>query len=242
MPCFGFSSPRTSHLSHAESSPIRERTSLPVSKQARPADSCSKEASKGPSSTFWPSRKRPKPEAAGDGASQLAGTGVRSGSEAGPPAKQACLPENQQATNHAGECYHLAWNIPPTEKLVARDIFDSDDPAGSEPGAETLLEPDSVGMTGFKGGFLPSYSNLTLCWRRNHATLTLTCFLSKLLFWLQQLAAAPASPYLQGNYESTPECAPVQLEVEGLLPKELNGAYVRNGPNPVLPATGKCNW
>ncbi|KAK9832394.1 hypothetical protein WJX74_008766 [Apatococcus lobatus] len=54
--------------------------------------------------------------------------------------------------------------------------------------------------------------------------------------------AVPANPYIEGNYAPTSECAPIQLEVEGPVPTELNGAYVRNGPNPVLPATGKCNW
>lgn len=91
-------------------------------------------------------------------------------------------------------------------------------------------------------GFLPSRSNVAVRWRRNQATFVLVGLLRKLLSCLQQLVAVPANPYLQGNYAPCAEVAPTQLEVEGILPPELDGAYIRNGPNPVLPATGKCNW
>ncbi|KAK9849527.1 hypothetical protein WJX84_011357 [Apatococcus fuscideae] len=78
--------------------------------------------------------------------------------------------------------------------------------------------------------------------RRSQGTLFLICLLRKALSWLQRLAPAAPSPYLLENYAPIFECAPVQLEVEGCLPPALNGAYIRNGPNAVLPVAGKCNW
>jgi 8'-apo-carotenoid 13,14-cleaving dioxygenase len=44
------------------------------------------------------------------------------------------------------------------------------------------------------------------------------------------------NPYLQGNYAPvTDEVTAVDLEVIGELPPELNGRYLRNGPNPIEP-------
>ena len=91
-------------------------------------------------------------------------------------------------------------------------------------------------------GLLPSRSNVAVRWRRNQATFVLIVLLRKLISCLQQLVSVPANPYLQGNYAPRAEIAPTQLKVEGIVPPELDGAYIRNGPNPVLPSTGKCNW
>ncbi|MBW4538586.1 MAG: carotenoid oxygenase family protein [Myxacorys chilensis ATA2-1-KO14] len=55
--------------------------------------------------------------------------------------------------------------------------------------------------------------------------------------------AATLNPYLSGNF------APVQTEltvdelpVLGELPPELNGMFVRNGPNPQFPPLGRYHW
>ena len=41
------------------------------------------------------------------------------------------------------------------------------------------------------------------------------------------------NPYLQGNYAPVEEeVTATYLPVEGELPPELNGRYLRNGPNP----------
>ncbi len=56
-------------------------------------------------------------------------------------------------------------------------------------------------------------------------------------------ARAPENPYLQGAF------APVDLEqdaelrpVEGEIPPDLCGVFLRNGPNPVLPPRGRYHW
>lgn len=51
------------------------------------------------------------------------------------------------------------------------------------------------------------------------------------------------NPYLLGKYapidtEITSDC----LEVIGEVPKDLNGVYVRNGPNPRYPMKGRYHW
>lgn len=89
---------------------------------------------------------------------------------------------------------------------------------------------------------LSTCSNLSIRWRRKQATFVLICSLRSLIGWLQQLLSADENPYLRGNFAPCAETAPIQLEVEGSLPRELDGAYIRNGPNPVLPSSGKCNW
>ncbi len=52
-----------------------------------------------------------------------------------------------------------------------------------------------------------------------------------------------SNPYLEGNF------APIQseitaenLEVIGELPADLNGTFVRNGPNPQFPPKGRYHW
>ena len=43
-----------------------------------------------------------------------------------------------------------------------------------------------------------------------------------------------ANPYLEGRYGPVAEeCTTTDLRVHGELPKELNGRYLRNGPNPI---------
>jgi carotenoid cleavage dioxygenase len=53
----------------------------------------------------------------------------------------------------------------------------------------------------------------------------------------------PKSPFLEGNF------APVERElvaddliVKGELPRELDGIFVRNGPNPQFPPVGRYHW
>ena len=42
------------------------------------------------------------------------------------------------------------------------------------------------------------------------------------------------NPYLEGNFAPiADEVTATNLQVEGELPKELNGRYLRNGPNPI---------
>jgi carotenoid cleavage dioxygenase len=52
------------------------------------------------------------------------------------------------------------------------------------------------------------------------------------------LQAAPANPYLSGNYAPvTEELEAADLPVQGKLPPQLRGAFLRNGPNPLFPPT-----
>lgn len=51
------------------------------------------------------------------------------------------------------------------------------------------------------------------------------------------------NPYLQDNFAPVLEEMTVDnLKVIGTLPRELNGLYVRNGPNPQLPPKGAYHW
>lgn len=52
------------------------------------------------------------------------------------------------------------------------------------------------------------------------------------------------SPYLEGSFAPTPhETSSVALKVlEGEVPKDLAGSYVRNGPNPAFRAEGRHHW
>ena len=52
-----------------------------------------------------------------------------------------------------------------------------------------------------------------------------------------------SNPYLEGNFAPVEtELTAVDLEVDGELPASLNGRYLRNGPNPIVPdpATHHC--
>lgn len=63
------------------------------------------------------------------------------------------------------------------------------------------------------------------------------------LFWLSRLARAvddsrewPDNRFLQGNYAPVhDEIVADGLRVIGRLPSELNGMYLRTGPNPQFP-------
>ena len=52
------------------------------------------------------------------------------------------------------------------------------------------------------------------------------------------------NPYLEGNFAPvTEEVTAFDLPVEGELPKELNGRYLRNGPNPFSDVdNGSHHW
>src|SRR3954451_18105344 len=51
------------------------------------------------------------------------------------------------------------------------------------------------------------------------------------------------NPYLEGAYEAVHEERTVALKViEGTLPDDLNGVYVRNGPNPQHHPIGRYHW
>ncbi len=51
------------------------------------------------------------------------------------------------------------------------------------------------------------------------------------------------NPYLAGSYAPTDAQVEVALEVvAGAIPGDLAGVYVRNGPNPYLPAEGRHHW
>lgn len=73
---------------------------------------------------------------------------------------------------------------------------------------------------------------------------TFTWALDAALCTLDGSKRAPKSPYLDKNY------APVHSEVfdtalpvvEGALPLDLNGAFVRVGPNPYFNPTGRYHW
>jgi carotenoid cleavage dioxygenase len=52
-----------------------------------------------------------------------------------------------------------------------------------------------------------------------------------------------ANPYLQGNFRPVvEEITAVDLSVEGRIPPELAGLYLRNGPNPYHPRPGGYHW
>ncbi len=51
------------------------------------------------------------------------------------------------------------------------------------------------------------------------------------------------NPYLMGNYAPVDtEISAEELEVIGEVPQDLNGMYVRNGPNPRYAAKGRHHW
>ena len=51
------------------------------------------------------------------------------------------------------------------------------------------------------------------------------------------------NPYLHGLYAPVREqSSAARLPVMGALPRDLNGAYFRNGPNPVTPPEGMHHW
>ncbi|MDQ1521239.1 MAG: hypothetical protein QOI55_2312 [Actinomycetota bacterium] len=51
------------------------------------------------------------------------------------------------------------------------------------------------------------------------------------------------NPFLMGNYGPVPdETTAFDLDVDGALPAELNGRYLRIGPNPYAPPDGPYHW
>lgn len=53
----------------------------------------------------------------------------------------------------------------------------------------------------------------------------------------------PESPFLEGNFFPVhEETTADDLKVTGTLPKELDGQFVRNGPNPQFAPTGNYHW
>ncbi len=53
----------------------------------------------------------------------------------------------------------------------------------------------------------------------------------------------PAVPFLEGNFAPWPMEGQIRdLAVEGEIPRELNGAYYRNGPNPQFAPRGRYHW
>jgi carotenoid cleavage dioxygenase-like enzyme len=60
---------------------------------------------------------------------------------------------------------------------------------------------------------------------------------------LEVSAASQANPYLAGPFAPTrEECTLEGLEVVGEIPDDLNGVYVRNGPNPQFDPVGRYHW
>ncbi|SVD88125.1 uncharacterized protein METZ01_LOCUS440979, partial [marine metagenome] len=56
-------------------------------------------------------------------------------------------------------------------------------------------------------------------------------------------AEVEVNPYLMGNYSPIDtEITATDLEVIGEIPKDLNGMYVRNGPNPKYQPKGRYHW
>lgn len=53
----------------------------------------------------------------------------------------------------------------------------------------------------------------------------------------------PNNPFLQGYYEPlTAECTAPDLVIEGEIPKDLNGTFYRNGPNPQFTPMGEYHF
>jgi len=54
--------------------------------------------------------------------------------------------------------------------------------------------------------------------------------------------AQPVNPYLSGNFSPVHHEVAMDLEVRGCLPRELNGVFYRNGPNPQFEPRGQYHW
>ncbi len=53
----------------------------------------------------------------------------------------------------------------------------------------------------------------------------------------------PTNPFLQGNFGPVHEEVTAEdLPVVGKIPSELDGMFVRNGPNPQFPPLGHYHW
>ena len=61
--------------------------------------------------------------------------------------------------------------------------------------------------------------------------------------FLQGGSARGPATFLGGNFAPVVHEMHVQgLEVVGTLPRELDGVYIRNGPNPKFPPDGPSNY
>jgi carotenoid cleavage dioxygenase len=59
----------------------------------------------------------------------------------------------------------------------------------------------------------------------------------------QDAPAWPPHPFLQGNFAPVQEEVTVEhLPVRGTLPPDMDGMFVRNGPNPQFPPLGPYHW
>ena len=59
----------------------------------------------------------------------------------------------------------------------------------------------------------------------------------------EALAQTTDNPYLNGNFAPIEkEVTATDLQVTGELPAELNGRYLRAGPNPLNPETSSHHW
>jgi len=60
---------------------------------------------------------------------------------------------------------------------------------------------------------------------------------------IMNYALEAANPYLLGPYAPIfNEIVAKDLVVEGEIPKDINGVYVRNGPNPRFEPKGHYHW
>lgn len=72
--------------------------------------------------------------------------------------------------------------------------------------------------------------------------------LGRLIHALDGLRSTPPSPYLAGNYAPLTDVGPAARlfadlsVVQGALPDDLDGAYVRTGPNPAFKPEGNYHW
>ncbi|KAI3427019.1 hypothetical protein D9Q98_006961 [Chlorella vulgaris] len=76
--------------------------------------------------------------------------------------------------------------------------------------------------------------------RTGGAALTLA---SRTLHWLDGSSKERwGSEYLEGPFAPVDDEACEELEVEGSLPPDFRGTFIRNGPNPKLPPLGGYHW
>ena len=88
--------------------------------------------------------------------------------------------------------------------------------------------------------------------RRSFLNTTIGAAATSLVYPFSNLLAGPkgwenvvtALPYLADNFGPvTEEVTATALETRGRIPAELNGRYLRNGPNPMAPVdTAKHHW
>lgn len=241
--CWTSSSTHRNELSRADQVRAQEHASLPTTNATDLGHA--QKVWKLPGSRPQRSSKRARSGGAGDKQSQGVGTGAESEADFGRPLKQTCVRPHE--AHHAGQKQPDLLTTSGCSSVLSRrasSSFRCPLADGEQVEKELFSKPKKSlrGSQGTRNWCLATCSNLSVRWHRKQATFVLIGFLRSLIGWLQQLLSAHENPYLQGNFAPCAETAPLQLEVEGSLPTELDGAYIRNGPNPVLPSTGKCNW